>query len=91
MNQHTAIGMDFLTHGRGVGTLASGRGTMVSYVTKDGTDVTIVIERDYIVSPQYTPPSSRNNNTCVDEQAAFTLSGKLISLKSLAVFTRFKI
>jgi hypothetical protein len=60
---------------------------MLSYVSKRGTDVTIVIERDFIASPQYNPTAfKRNNETCVDEQATFTLAGKLVSIKSLAVW-----
>jgi galactosylceramidase len=86
MNQHTAIGMDFLSSGSGVGPLASGCGSMLSYVSKPGTDVTIVIERDFLVSPQYHPPSARTNESCVEERASFTLSGKLASLKLLAVW-----
>ena len=86
MNQHTAIGMDFLSSGSGVGLLASGCGSMLSYVSKPGTDVTIVIERDFLVSPQYQPPSARTNETCIEERATFTLSGKLASLRLLAVW-----
>jgi hypothetical protein len=45
-----------------------------------------VIERDFLVSPQYHPPSARTNESCVEERASFTLSGKLASLKLLAVW-----
>jgi galactosylceramidase len=87
MNQHTAIGMDFLLSGAGVGNLASGCGTMLSYVSKAGTDFTTVIERDFITSPQFNPAAwKRNNASCVVEQSTFTLGGKLASLKKVAVW-----
>ena len=79
--------MDFLASGSGVGSLASGCGTMLSYVTKAGTDFTTVIERDFLASPQYKPdPSTRNNASCVEEHASFQLGGKLAALKKVAVW-----
>ena len=79
--------MDFLASGSGVGSLASGCGTMLSYVTKAGTDFTTVIERDFLASPQHKPdPSTRNNASCVEERASFQLGGKLAALTKVAVW-----
>ena len=79
--------MDFLASGSGVGSLASGCGTMLSYVSKAGTDFTTVIERDFLASPQHKPdPSTRNNASCVEERASFQLGGKLAALKKVAVW-----
>ena len=81
MNQHTAIGMSFLQAGSGVGRLTSGCGTMISYVSEDGNDVTIVIERDFLVSPQYNPATdNRTTQNCVEEVSVFQMEGGCIAV-----------
>ena len=46
-----------------------------------GTDITIVVEKDALLSPQFQPAA-----TCANETASFELRGKLASVKTLAVW-----
>jgi len=84
MNQHTKIGMSFLKNGFGVGDISCG--SMLSYVTADGADFTTTIERNFLVSAKRNLPPQRSKTNCVEEQATFTLRGKLASLKKVAVW-----
>lgn len=58
--------MDFLQPFGGDGVLKSQCGTVVGFVTKNGKDVTLKIERDNF-----------SGGTCPDEEATFQLKGKL--------------
>ena len=81
MCQHTQVGMAFV-ESSATGNLASGCGTMVTTVTPEGTDFTIVAARDGLKTVQ-----APGNPTCPTEAATFQLVGKLATaVTSVAVW-----